>query len=103
MTQKNPSVFHRPQKITFGQNFRPKKITLTPSSLKYMYVSEAPWMVGLDFVSHNLLIMLIECSFQARYRKTLHSVFSDQLLEHSLEILLRTDQTLIIEYTIFKS
>ena len=29
-TQKNLGVFHRPQKITFGQNFRPKKITRTP-------------------------------------------------------------------------
>ena len=38
--QKNPGVFHRPQKITFGQNFRPKKITRTPLSLKY--VSGAP-------------------------------------------------------------
>ena len=26
---KNPSVFHRPKKITFGQNFRPRKITRT--------------------------------------------------------------------------
>ena len=39
-TQKNPGVFHRPKKISFGQNFRPKKITQTlpplPSSLKYL-------------------------------------------------------------------
>ena len=39
-TQKNPSVFHRPKKIPFGQNFRPKKILRTPPSLKY--VSGAP-------------------------------------------------------------
>ena len=45
-TQKNPRIFHRPQSITFGQNFRPKKITQTPPppppppSLKY--VSGAP-------------------------------------------------------------
>ena len=25
-TQKNPGVFHRPKNITFGQNFRPKKV-----------------------------------------------------------------------------
>ena len=25
VTQKNPGVFHRPKKITLGQNFRPKK------------------------------------------------------------------------------
>ena len=29
-TQKNSGVFHRPKKITFGQNFRPKKVTRTP-------------------------------------------------------------------------
>ena len=43
-TQNNPGVFHRPKKITFGQNFRPKKITRTPPppppSLEY--VSGAP-------------------------------------------------------------
>ena len=39
-TQKNPSVFHRPKKTHFGQNFRPKKITRTLPSLKY--VSRAP-------------------------------------------------------------
>ena len=27
VAQKNPAVFHRPKKITFCQNFRPKKIT----------------------------------------------------------------------------
>ena len=35
-TQKNPSVSHRPKKIPFGQNFRPKKILRTPPSLKYV-------------------------------------------------------------------
>ena len=39
-TQKNPGVFHRPQKLPFGQNVRPKKILQTPLSLKY--VSGAP-------------------------------------------------------------
>ena len=29
-TQNYPGVFHRPKKITFGQNFRPKKFTRTP-------------------------------------------------------------------------
>ena len=29
VTQKNPGVFHTPKKITFGQNFRLKKITWT--------------------------------------------------------------------------
>ena len=31
---KNPGIFHRPKKITFDQNFRPKKITLTPPVIK---------------------------------------------------------------------
>ena len=38
--QKNPGIFHRPKKIPFGQNVRPKKILRTPPSLKY--VSGAP-------------------------------------------------------------
>ena len=28
-TPKNPDIFHRPKKITLGQNFRPQKITRT--------------------------------------------------------------------------
>ena len=32
-TQKNPGVFHRPKNITLGQDFRPKKITRTPSPI----------------------------------------------------------------------
>ena len=47
VTQKNPRVFHRPKKILFGQNVRPKKILRTPPapapSLKY--VSGAPGYV----------------------------------------------------------
>ena len=35
-TQKNPRVFHRPKKIPFGRNVRPKKILQTPPSLKYV-------------------------------------------------------------------
>ena len=34
-TQKNRGVFHRPKKIPFGQNVRPKKILRTSPSLKY--------------------------------------------------------------------
>ena len=44
-TQINPGVFHRPKKITFGQNFRPKTITRCPRSLKY--VSGAPWFCSV--------------------------------------------------------
>ena len=43
-TQKNPGVFHRPKKIPFGQNLRPKKILRTPPSLKY--VSGAPGFIS---------------------------------------------------------
>ena len=35
-TPKNPSIFHRPQKLPFGQNVRPKKNLRTPPSLKYV-------------------------------------------------------------------
>ena len=43
MTPKYPGIFHRPQKITLGQNSRPKKITLTPPpSLKYVSGAPAP-------------------------------------------------------------
>ena len=41
-TPKNSGVFHRPKKITFGQNFRPKKVTRTPPPPSLKYVSGAP-------------------------------------------------------------
>ena len=40
-TQKNPGVFHRPKKIPFGQNVRPKKILPTPPS--YKICQWGPW------------------------------------------------------------
>ena len=40
-TQKNPGLFHRPKKIPFGQNVRPKKILLTPTPPALTYVSGA--------------------------------------------------------------
>ena len=43
-TPKNPGVFHRPKKITFGQNFRPKKITRTPPP-SLNYVSGTPGLL----------------------------------------------------------
>ena len=49
-TQENPGVFHRPQKITLGQNFRPQKITRTPPRLKY--VSGTPGTNSL-ILSHS--------------------------------------------------
>ena len=33
-TAKNPGVFHRPKKIPFGQNVRPKKVLRTPPVIK---------------------------------------------------------------------
>ena len=64
--KKNTSVFHRSKRITFGQNFKPKKITRTssssppppPPSLKY--VSGAPGDVGnrtnFDVLFHTVII-----------------------------------------------
>ena len=49
-TQKNLGVFHRPKKIPFGQNVRPKKILQTPPSLKY--VSGAP---GFTLATKNAM------------------------------------------------
>ena len=43
-TQKNPGVFHRPKKIPFGQNVRPKKILRTPPSLKYVSGAPGDWV-----------------------------------------------------------
>ena len=43
-TQKNPGVFHRPKKITFGQNFRPKKITRTPPPPVIKICEWGPWV-----------------------------------------------------------
>ena len=45
-TQKNPSVFHRPKRITFGQNFKPQKFTQIPPLPSLKYVSGAPGDVG---------------------------------------------------------
>ena len=44
-TQKNPGVFHRPKKIPFGQNVRPKKILRTPPSLKYVSGAPGFWTI----------------------------------------------------------
>ena len=48
-TQKTPGVLHKPKKITFGQNFRPKKITRSPPSLEY--VSGAPGVARNSFLA----------------------------------------------------
>ena len=42
-TQKNPGVFHRPKKITSGQNFRPKKITRTPPPPPPSVIKTCEW------------------------------------------------------------
>ena len=51
-TQKNSGVFHRPKKIPFGQNFRPKKITRTPPppSLKYVSGTSGPGCYCIIFL-----------------------------------------------------
>ena len=45
-TQKNPGVFHRPKKIPFGQNVRPKK-SFGPTVIKY--VSGAPGVTAFPY------------------------------------------------------
>ena len=55
VTQENPGIFHRPKKIPFGQNVRPKKILRTPPSLKF--VSGAPgveWLLTSECVFNPL-------------------------------------------------
>ena len=62
LPKKNPGVFHRPKKITFGQNFRPKKITLTPPpSLKINM-----WVGPLD---HRLYIR-----FKNKYTEAMEDI-----------------------------
>ena len=51
-SKKIPGVFHKPKKITFSQNLRPKKITRNPPSLKY--VSGAPGVFALKVAFSNL-------------------------------------------------
>ena len=65
-TQKNPGIFHRPKKITFGQNFRPKKITRTPSPLSLKYVSGAPGNIG--FLTDRFLIQVCIIYCKVFYR-----------------------------------
>ena len=59
VTQKNSGIFHRPKRITLGQNFRPKKIPRTPPpSLKH--VSGAPGVntvYNLYFKESEVLIV----------------------------------------------
>ena len=51
-TQKFLASFIDPKKITFGQKFRPKKITRTPPSLKY--VSGTPGSLRAMFGIYNV-------------------------------------------------
>ena len=65
-TQKNPPVFfflqpkkipesHKPKEISFGQNFRPKKITQTPPPPSLKYVSVIPGLKVLYLISFSRL------------------------------------------------
>ena len=68
VTPKYPSIFHSPKKITLGQNLRPKKITRTLLSLKY--VSGAPGAQHSNFCIpdyslrkiHNFVLMNTLCT-----------------------------------------
>ena len=61
-TQKNPGVLHRPKKITFGQIFRPKKVTWTHPSPRIIKLCEwGPWAVNISnyvFKSNHLHFLL---------------------------------------------
>ena len=75
MTQKNPSVFHRPQKIPFGKNFRPQKIPRTHPSIKY--VSGA---LGLEILFYILSKYKITCTTDVPGTRTLkNSIFLSKL------------------------
>ena len=39
-TQKNPGIFHKPKKITFGQNFRSKKVEMSKTVPQLPYSKE---------------------------------------------------------------
>ena len=54
-TQKNPVVFHRPKKIPFGQNVRPKKILRAPPSVKYVSGAPGQEILGL-YEKENLTV-----------------------------------------------
>ena len=67
----NPGVFHRPKKITFGQNFRPKKITQNPPpTLKY--VSGIP---GGCSIVYNFIMVI----FSSEICKV--TIFAAEILE----------------------
>ena len=72
-TQKNPGVIHRPKKIPFGQNVRPKKTLRTPPSLKY--VSGAPGMftVGVFLLFYATPLGVIAPVYSACIGCSLHS------------------------------
>ena len=53
-TQKNPGVFHRPKKIPFGQNVRPKKSFGPPLPPSLKYVSGAPGLSKKSFVGFQM-------------------------------------------------
>ena len=50
-TKKNPGVFHRPKNITFGQNFRPKKITRTPPPPPVIRICE--WSLWVQYSGYQ--------------------------------------------------
>ena len=57
-TQKYPDIFHRPKKITFGQNFRPKR-SLGPPPPPIIKICElGPWVLAPFFfyfyLCHNV-------------------------------------------------
>ena len=60
IARKNPSVFHRPKQIPFGQNFRPRKISWTSLSIKYVEGGGGGGSVVLLLPSKVLPVVLVE-------------------------------------------
>ena len=66
-TQKNPGVFHRPKRIPFGQNVRPKKILRTPV---FKICEWGPWVESACPFYQVLLIRGQYCWFSWRHENS---------------------------------
>ena len=59
-TQENPGAFHRPKKVTFGQNFRPKNITRTPPPPVIKICEWSPWADNTLYEVHKRVIPVLQ-------------------------------------------
>ena len=53
-TQKNPGVFHRPKKMPFGQNVRPRKILRTPPPPVIKICEWGPWAFTVKVIKSHV-------------------------------------------------